>query len=651
MPARKFFICLCAGIFFAGNLYCQVQRLVLFEEFSSEDCPACDSVNPYVHKLTGLLANKVVALSYQSYIPTPGPLYYQDQADVQKRLQYYGVNSSPWGQEDGALWDSTVLSSSGNNPVSWCTYPGNLALDSAYLDSAYAVASPFNITVINNFTGSTDSFYASIIITGADSFRASAPGKLMLRVAMAEDLQFTLPPGTNGETLFQHVVRHMYPDANGTPLADSWQPGQTETFNFSGSVPSNIVDKTKVFLVAFIQDDGNRHVQQAGQSKPFTFLVDAAVQNLAGNFIHCTSYFTPVFTLSNKGSSTLTDCAFQISDNGAVVSNQTWTGNLFSGDSTIVTLSAVALTESLHTITIAAQNPNGTTDGNTGNNTAGINLGVTLNTPLTTPVMQGFETLAGDTGWLTESVEHLANGWSRQNVGDNSNYSYQMDFWDVPGTYVSSLYAPPFSLAGFTAGYLFFDHAYARENFGNNEYSNDSLYIEISSDCGNTWQSIYSNGGATMATAPQDSLSPFSPSPSQWAHDSANLSGAAGNAEVLLRFKAVSGNGNQLYIDNINIRGFAPEGVESLKNVNSFQLFPNPADAILNVSLQPNSCKTTGYNIEDATGRVVLTGRVAVKDNGQPAFSIGTSNLTSGLYLLTFTCEGENKSQLFCVSH
>ncbi len=656
MPARKLFICLCAGIFFASASFGQAQRLVLFEEFSSEDCPSCDSVNPYVHTLTRLCPNKVVGISYQSYIPTPGPLYYQDQSDVQNRLQYYGVTSSPWGQQDGALWDSSLVTGTGNNPLSWCTYSGTLASDSAYLDTEYVKPSPFAITVTHSFTATTDSFYASVIITGADSFTVSSPGKLSLRVAMVEDLQYAIPPGTNGETGFPHVVRHMYPDAIGTNLVNSWDSGQTQTFNFSGLVPSSIQDKTRVRFLAFIQDDNNLHVQQAGLSAPFTFTLDAAVENIQGNFIQCSTSYSPVFTFVNYGSSTITGCSFQINDNGTGVSTQTWSGNLLPGDSTIITLASVTLNEGTHALAITAQNPNNSTDGNPGNNTVTINIGVSLTAPLATPVIQGFENATADSGWLAESVEHIAYGWSRQNVGDSSNYGYQMDFWDVPGGYVSNLYTPPFTLAGSLGGRINFDRAYAQEDFGRtgggpDVFSLDSLYIEVSADCGDTWQNVYSNGAGGMATAPEDSADPFIPTQSQWVADMADLSIVAGNPEVLLRFKAVSGNGNELYIDNVHIARLQPEDVESLKNVNSFQLYPNPADGFLNITWQPGNWPEASYKIEDMTGRVVISGPVDVKDTGQPGFTIGTSALTSGLYLFTFTSRGENKSRPFCVTH
>ena len=76
-----------------------VQRVVLFEEFTGENCPPCASVNPYVDALAATRPNEVVLIHYLAPVPTPGILSAQVSALVNGRMNYYGVNSTPWGQE------------------------------------------------------------------------------------------------------------------------------------------------------------------------------------------------------------------------------------------------------------------------------------------------------------------------------------------------------------------------------------------------------------------------------------------------------------------------------------------------------------------------------------------------------------------------
>ena len=127
--------------------FSQAPRLVLFEEFTGENCGPCAGTNPYVQTLIDAYPTSVVWVRYQCNIPTPGTLYYQDQTDVNTRLDYYGVNSAPWGQQDGAMWDSSLISNWGNQPITWCADTNTGALNTVYLDHEKTVVSPFTIAV------------------------------------------------------------------------------------------------------------------------------------------------------------------------------------------------------------------------------------------------------------------------------------------------------------------------------------------------------------------------------------------------------------------------------------------------------------------------------------------------------------------------
>lgn len=651
-----------AMLFIAACAFGQAQRTVLFEEFTGENCDPCAETNPYVDSLVTRYPNDVIWMRYQSPIPSAGTIYYQDVNDDQTRMTYYGVSFAPWGQQDGAMWDSSanILNNYGNQPITWCTNaadnPVTLSINTSYLLGEYAVPSPFTINVTHSMTTTTDSFYATVTVTGADSFLVSASGDLKLRVAMIEDLNFATPPGSNGETYFPHVVRHMYPSAAGTTLADGWNTGDSVVFNFSGPVPSIIHDKTKVRFVAFVQDDGNLHVQQAGMDQPVTFPLDAAASGAQGSFVQCSTTITPAFSLTNNGTTTLTSCTIQTTVDGSSAGTQSWSGSLAAGNSTVVNVNQLTLTPGTHTLAFIATSPNGGTDANIGNDTTYLSVGVEQGTVASTPLVEGFES-ASNPGWLSQSVSGLPYGWSRYNTGDSSSYSYQCDFWDITYGDVSNLYAPVFTLSGFTSASMKFDRAYAQYDFGNggsgaDYYSQDSLYIDVSTDCGNSWQTVYSNGASTMATAPQDSLSTFVPSAAQWVNDSADLSTVAGNANVLLRFRAVSDYGNDLYIDNINISGFSTSGIHSINsNVNSLNVYPNPSNTQVMVSLQLNNAAEVTYEVTDVTGQVVISAPAETRSAGQNNFTINTTNLPDGMYFLSIVSGNERTAKIFGVMH
>jgi hypothetical protein len=480
------------------------------------------------------------------------------------------------------------------------------------------------------------------------------PGELVLRLAMIEELEFAYPPGNNYETSFPHVVRSMYPGSAGTILSQSWISGQTQTLNLSGKVPASIKDKTQVRFVAFIQDDSTHQVLQAAQSQPFTFALDAMLVGGKANFIQCAGNFNPVFTLLNKGFSTLTSDSLKIAVDDTLVSAEAWTGSLLAGDSAFVMLSSVALSQGTHTLSLISQNPNAGADGNPGNDSIIINVGVAPASG-SLPLKNGFETSANP-GWYTESVSQLPHGWSIQPPGYNSNYGYQMDFWDVLPGNISNLYTPPFNLQGVSRAVVKFDRAYAPFNYGPGTgilsgYSKDSLYVQVSIDCGVTWQTVYAKGDTSLATAPSDNLAPFYPSNSQWVNDSIDISTFSGNDEVIVRFKAVSGNGNELYIDNVSIYNPDVSGIAAVDNAAALYIYPNPANGFLKIEMGFDKNGLINYQITDIAGRLINTSAVKLKNDGSAIVDINTASLAPGMYLLSATLGNQKVSRLFGVVH
>src|SRR5206468_9879163 len=79
----------------------------------------------------------------------------------------------------------------------------------------------------------------------------------------------------------------------------------------------------------------------------------------------CSSTFSPVVTLRNRGSQTITSATIYASvDNGTPVA-ASWTGSLTSLSETTVTLNAINITQGSHILKIVISSPNGSTDQNT----------------------------------------------------------------------------------------------------------------------------------------------------------------------------------------------------------------------------------------------------------------------------------------------
>ncbi len=101
--------------------------------------------------------------------------------------------------------------------------------------------------------------------------------------------------------------------------------------------------------------------------------------------------------------------------------------------------------------------------------------------------------------------------------------------------------------------YLLFDLAYST-----GEERIDELRIEVSTDCGeNFTDTIYQKSGLVLQTFKTNNY--FRPSSSDhWRTEGVSLENYVGQENVIIRFINRSTRGNNLYIDNINIKAYTP---------------------------------------------------------------------------------------------
>ena len=109
--------------------------------------------------------------------------------------------------------------------------------------------------------------------------------------------------------------------------------------------------------------------------------------------------------------------------------------------------------------------------------------------------------------------------------------------------------------AGAISPVLWFDVAYAQYD----GTENDQLDVMISDDCGTTWTNMYSKAGTALMTTAPVTPGVFTPTGSQWRKDTVDLAGYA-NKDILVKFVGTSDFGNNMYLDNINLKscGIAP---------------------------------------------------------------------------------------------
>ena len=366
---KIFTIAFASVMFFYANIaFGQSQRLVFVEEFTQASCGPCASQNPAFDALLMANPSKVVVLKHQVWWPGFDPMYEDNQSDVNDRVDYYGVNGVPTGIVNGVQI---------SNDCGY--YDGAPAcLNQAEINTAYGIASPFDITISASGNGSTISVEVTVTCT------QDVSGTLKLRTALAEtQINWSAPPGSNGETSFNHVMKKFFNGTGGETLSNSWTAGQSATYSYSlNHNDINIYDYEQLEVVAYIQDDATKAVHQAALNQDILFTVPEinnstaiAISGLPAGVCSGSQTITPAVTIKNSGNDNLTSLDIVYNVNGGANQTYQWTGSLATFGAETVTLDPITFNATAtNTLNVNLQNPNGQTDEILDDNTISADL-------------------------------------------------------------------------------------------------------------------------------------------------------------------------------------------------------------------------------------------------------------------------------------
>jgi CubicO group peptidase (beta-lactamase class C family) len=298
---------------------------------------------------------------------------------------------------------------------------------------------------------------------------------------------------------------------------------------------------------------------------------DAGITRIINPGEHvCTDTVSPLLILKNFGSDPLTTVSIHCKKDAGTPSNFTWTGNLSPNDTIMVPLESMNSSNGLNTLTVYTTAPNNASDGYLYNDTVTVHFIANLLPVATIPLVEDFEDpVFPPEGWI--SVPDALIQWGRTKLTALSGIAcaVKCNYFDDHIGAIYYLDLPMLDIGTLNNLTLDFTYAYAYLA-GVNSY--DSLKILISSDCGTTWQTLFYDGGYSLATAPA-AWDAFFPKSNEWSQQTVSLAGYSGN--VLIRFQDICGFANNLFIDDIHV-GW-PAGTSDLPSNASFiRVFPNP---------------------------------------------------------------------------
>ncbi len=119
---------------------------------------------------------------------------------------------------------------------------------------------------------------------------------------------------------------------------------------------------------------------------------------------------------------------------------------------------------------------------------------------------------------------------------------------------------------------------------------------------------------------------------SQWRHETVNLSAYAGQANVAVRFKGTSADGNNAFLDNINFTATA--GLIQLASEEKFTIYPNPTSKQATIQFNSNGQDNVNIRIVNAIGQVVYSEELK-NSKGLITHAVNTENFANGIYQVT----------------
>ncbi len=347
----------------------------------------------------------------------------------------------------------------------------------------------------------------------------------------------------------------------------------------------------------------------------------------------------------STGQETINSVTLQYSVNNTP-QTYTWTGTLTPFQHALISLPTLNASSGNQNLNVSIKNLNGTiadSDSVFSSNRKSasfqyVNKGTmlpllqTFNGP-TVPPANWLEVPQGEywTPWFIDSTVHEVGGYAAMGafnsifIFDNTQRreGIMTPVMDLTSTSNPGLkFDVSYNYIHYTAAVLGIDSTFA-----------DTLEVLISSDCGDTWHSLYKKGGSQLATFHDPILNPTTiatciivPKDTNWRIEEINLAPYAGATEAVIKFNYISDLGGSIYIDNLALSTYL--GIKETASQPAFQIYPNPASDKVNIMTGDETIAR--INVMDASGKTVLNLPEEMGAGG--TISVNTSALPKGLY-------------------
>ncbi len=506
-----------------------------------------------------------------------------------------------------------------------------------------------------------------------------APSSLNLNVAVVQSNVEGPQSGSSGNPAqvlpngnYNHmdILRNLITGQWGDPITiTSGTAFYSKTYSYT--VPADIngvaMELADLDIIAFVAEThqeiitGNKAVMSY-ITPPGVDVCDLSVEDMTTIPGLCDGTVTPSVKIKNN-SATITADTFNVkySFNGGADVTQTIYAALAPGATTTINFTAENLTAANNEISYNVNfdgvvskmdmpYANNSTGTGTFNHMPSATIGTVYNETFESyPAFQNridSTIISGEGASAAFTVNKTKVGTSQElGAFGSSATSYIFNYYAISASKKVSIMFHKMDFSSNTGYGLKFNHAYAQYS---NE--NDKLEIRVSTDCGATFTTVWSKAGNDLKTAPPKGDGNFFPEVDQWTANSIDLSAYNNTSDVIIEFLGTSAYGNNLYIDDINIYNSTNTSIEVAENINTVNVYPNPAVDNFNLDIELAEKANVSYSILNNLGQTVINAELGNLNAGSQNQSINVSNLAKGIYVIQININGSLISKKLTVN-
>lgn len=246
------------------------------------------------------------------------------------------------------------------------------------------------------------------------------------------------------------------------------------------------------------------------------------------------------------------------------------------------------------------------------------------------PFFEGFENITEpeESAWYLNE-DNSGEQWKiNSDVSYGGNQSLWIDNYSIDNEFEFEIWSKPFDLSDIPSGddvHISLKYAYAQID----DYNEDRMRLYVSDDCGETWTLRKQWTISSGLVSSSDTELPFLPADNNdWNAEIVDIPETDYSSSVSFKFWFRSDNGNNIFIDNINI--YAGDVGINEPAQNNFVLYPNPTSGIIFIDHFDKSIYPKDFTLLDVSGRIL---DIKIKDK-LGKFCFDTNGLSKGVYFL-----------------